>query len=118
MLLSLFALSTLTLALTGRVVDKSGQPLAGVAVTLEKQKLSGVTDAQGRFSFATSLAPVVRDGGRAAPAPEFSADGRLLTKRARVLRLAKGGPKAALESAPAAKAAAQAAVSAAGDDTL
>lgn len=46
-------------AFTGRVVDKAGRPVAGVSVTLEARKLTGLTDAQGRFSFAVATVPTV-----------------------------------------------------------
>jgi hypothetical protein len=60
-------------ALTGRVVDKAGKPLAGVSVALEARKLSGVTDAQGRFSFAVSARDPVT-----APLPMRAQGARLL----------------------------------------
>jgi hypothetical protein len=54
-------------AVTGRVVDASGKPVAGVALALERQGQTGVSDAQGRFS----LGPVSL---REAAAPGLETD--------------------------------------------
>src|SRR5437879_302835 len=40
-------------AVTGRVIDKAGNPVAGASVSLDQQKLTTVTDAQGRFTLGT-----------------------------------------------------------------
>ncbi|MDB5049727.1 MAG: Alpha/beta hydrolase fold-3 domain protein [Fibrobacteres bacterium] len=52
-LLFIFCGSASAGALSGRVVDLGGLPVAGVAVSLDRSGAAAVTDAQGKFSLAT-----------------------------------------------------------------
>jgi len=54
LLWALFASSAVFPATTGRVIDRAGQPVSGVAVSLDQQTLSTVTDALGRFTLGTT----------------------------------------------------------------
>jgi hypothetical protein len=58
-------------ALTGRVLDAEGNPVAGVALSLQRQGLTTQTDAQGRFSLGpVSITPVAAEA--AIPSPFLS----------------------------------------------
>jgi hypothetical protein len=82
---TLFGLIALSLSTTassagyyvGRVVDKNNAPLQGVAVSLEVQKLSATSDAQGKFTLGTVAA-----GNSSASIPH----GPLFTMAGSVLR--------------------------------
>jgi hypothetical protein len=80
----LLAASAFGGTLTGRVVDASGKPVAGAAVSLDQNKSSTVTDAQGHFTLATpvSLLPRPKDPRASGNGPDGSLIGKAEASRA------------------------------------
>jgi hypothetical protein len=71
-------------ALSGRMVDKAGKPVAGVSAALEGRNLSTVTDAQGRFDFPTVAVAPAGPGIASAPGDPLRGarvDGRWKARR-------------------------------------
>jgi hypothetical protein len=56
--------------LTGRIVDATGKPVSGASVSLDQNKSTALTDAQGRFTLATPVSIVTRRGHTRGSGPE------------------------------------------------